>query len=135
MLPASVLTPMLMHLVNAACKCIFEELHLGFRVYAACKSTQLAPDCLCACLVQDHGKTSATASLGMITLWDVEGGLPQIDKYLYSRDNHVVAGKFQMHASCPGPLQAHIRIFVQLAGHNTSLQDPVCKRHPHAMLQ
>ena len=28
----------------------------------------------------------------MITLWDVEGGLPQIDKYLYSRDNHVVAG-------------------------------------------
>ena len=42
--------------------------------------------------IQDHGKTSATASLGMITLWDVEGGLPQIDKYLYSRDNHVVAG-------------------------------------------
>lgn len=43
--------------------------------------------------LQDHGKTSATASLGMITLWDVEGGLPQIDKYLYSRDNHVVAGE------------------------------------------
>ncbi|KAL0029326.1 hypothetical protein WJX79_010455 [Trebouxia sp. C0005] len=41
---------------------------------------------------KDHGKTSATASLGMVTLWDVEGGLPQIDKYLYSRDNHVVAG-------------------------------------------
>lgn len=41
---------------------------------------------------KDHGKTSATASLGLITLWDVEGGLPQIDKYLYSTDNHVVAG-------------------------------------------
>jgi 26S proteasome regulatory subunit N1 len=41
---------------------------------------------------KDHGKTSATASLGLITLWDVEGGLPQIDKYLYSRENHVVAG-------------------------------------------
>lgn len=41
---------------------------------------------------KDHGKTSATASLGMITLWDVEGGLPQIDKYLYSSDNFVVAG-------------------------------------------
>lgn len=38
------------------------------------------------------GKTSATASLGMITLWDVEGGLPQIDKYLYSKDPAVVAG-------------------------------------------
>ncbi len=41
---------------------------------------------------QDHGKTSATASLGLITLWDVEGGLPQIDKYLYSQDPAVVAG-------------------------------------------
>ena len=43
-------------------------------------------------LRQDHGKTSATASLGLITLWDVEGGLPQIDKYLYSQDPAVVAG-------------------------------------------
>ncbi|KXZ55777.1 hypothetical protein GPECTOR_2g1327 [Gonium pectorale] len=41
---------------------------------------------------KDHGKMSATASLGMVTLWDVEGGLPQIDKYLYSTDNYVVAG-------------------------------------------
>lgn len=41
---------------------------------------------------RDHGKTSATASIGMITMWDVEGGLPQIDKYLYSTDNYVVAG-------------------------------------------
>ncbi|GLC40481.1 hypothetical protein PLESTB_000708900 [Pleodorina starrii] len=41
---------------------------------------------------KDHGKISATASLGLVTLWDVEGGLPQIDKYLYSTDNYVVAG-------------------------------------------
>jgi hypothetical protein len=27
---------------------------------------------------KDHGKISATASLGMVTLWDVEGGLPQV---------------------------------------------------------
>ena len=47
--------------------------------------------------LQDHGKASATASLGLITLWDVEGGLPQIDKYLYSRDHHVVAGGLQLH--------------------------------------
>lgn len=53
-------------------------------------------------VLQDAGKTSATASLGLITLWDVEGGLPQIDKYLYSRDNHVVAGNFviQIHFGC-----------------------------------
>ena len=25
-------------------------------------------------------------------LWDVDGGLPLVDKYLYSNDNHVVAG-------------------------------------------
>jgi hypothetical protein len=31
---------------------------------------------------KDHGKTSATASLGLVTLWDVEGGLPQIDKWV-----------------------------------------------------
>ena len=42
---------------------------------------------------REHGKTSATASIGMITMWDVEGGLPQIDKYLYSTDNYVVAGR------------------------------------------
>ncbi|WOL06849.1 26S proteasome non-ATPase regulatory subunit [Canna indica] len=41
---------------------------------------------------KDHGKASATASLGMILLWDVDSGLAQIDKYLHSNDNHVVAG-------------------------------------------
>ncbi|KAK9842343.1 hypothetical protein WJX81_007723 [Elliptochloris bilobata] len=41
---------------------------------------------------KDQGKTAAAASLGLIALWDVEGGLPQIDKFLYSKDPHVVAG-------------------------------------------
>lgn len=41
---------------------------------------------------KDHGKMSATASLGLLTLWDVEGGMPQLDKYLYSSDSFVVAG-------------------------------------------
>ncbi len=41
---------------------------------------------------KDHGKMAAAASLGSILLWDVEGGLPQIDKYLYATDNYVVAG-------------------------------------------
>ena len=35
---------------------------------------------------------SAAASLGAILLWDVETGLTQIDKYLYSTDDHVKAG-------------------------------------------
>lgn len=43
---------------------------------------------------KEYGKTSATASLGMLFQWDVEGGLTQIDKYMYSSDNHVVAGAY-----------------------------------------
>ncbi|KAH7285152.1 hypothetical protein KP509_33G015600 [Ceratopteris richardii] len=41
---------------------------------------------------KDHGKASAAASLGLITLWNVDDGLPHIDKYLYSNDVNVVAG-------------------------------------------
>ena len=32
---------------------------------------------------------SATASLGLILLWDVDGGLTQIDKYLYSSEDFI----------------------------------------------
>jgi 26S proteasome regulatory subunit N1 len=41
---------------------------------------------------KDHGKLSAAASLGLVLLWDVEGGLPQVDRFLYATDPHVVAG-------------------------------------------
>lgn len=41
---------------------------------------------------KDHGKISATASIGLISLWDVDGGLPMIDKYLYSKDTNILAG-------------------------------------------
>ena len=35
---------------------------------------------------------STTASLGLILLWDVDGGLTQIDKYLYSAEDYIKAG-------------------------------------------
>lgn len=41
---------------------------------------------------KDHGMLSASASLGMILLWNVEEGLAQIDKFLYSNDDYVKAG-------------------------------------------
>ncbi|KAL5006869.1 hypothetical protein ScPMuIL_015675 [Solemya velum] len=41
---------------------------------------------------KDHGMLSATASLGLILLWDVDGGLTQIDKYLYSQEDNIKAG-------------------------------------------
>lgn len=41
---------------------------------------------------RDHGKMSAAASLGMVTMWDVDGGLTRLDRYLYIQDNYVVAG-------------------------------------------
>jgi len=39
-----------------------------------------------------QGMLSATASLGMIFLYDVDGGLAEIDKYLYSPEEFVRAG-------------------------------------------
>lgn len=41
---------------------------------------------------KEHGMLATTASLGMILLWDVDGGLQQIDKYLYSSDDYIKAG-------------------------------------------
>ena len=35
---------------------------------------------------------SATASLGLILLWDVDAGLTEIDKYLYSGEDNVKVG-------------------------------------------
>lgn len=38
---------------------------------------------------KERGMFSATASLGLLHLWDVDGGLTPIDKYLYSKDDQV----------------------------------------------
>ncbi len=41
---------------------------------------------------KEHGMMSAAASLGMILLWDVDGGLTQLDKFLYSSEDYIKAG-------------------------------------------
>ncbi|XP_001607384.2 26S proteasome non-ATPase regulatory subunit 2-like [Nasonia vitripennis] len=41
---------------------------------------------------KDHAMLSATASLGLIYLWDVDGGLVPIDKFLYATDDLVKSG-------------------------------------------
>lgn len=41
---------------------------------------------------KEHGMLSATASLGLILLWDVDGGLSPIDKYLYSAEDYIKSG-------------------------------------------
>ena len=41
---------------------------------------------------KEHGKISAVAALGMVMLWDIDGGLPQVDRYLYSPDPQILAG-------------------------------------------
>eukprot|EP00005_Dracoamoeba_jomungandri_P005973 CAMPEP_0174261516 /NCGR_PEP_ID=MMETSP0439-20130205/11469_1 /TAXON_ID=0 /ORGANISM="Stereomyxa ramosa, Strain Chinc5" /LENGTH=866 /DNA_ID=CAMNT_0015345999 /DNA_START=24 /DNA_END=2624 /DNA_ORIENTATION=+ len=41
---------------------------------------------------KEHGMMSAAASLGMILLWDVDGGLSEIDTYLYSQEDMIKAG-------------------------------------------
>ncbi|XP_069693503.1 26S proteasome non-ATPase regulatory subunit 2 [Periplaneta americana] len=41
---------------------------------------------------KEHGMLSATASLGLVLLWDVDGGLTPIDKYLYSAEDYIKSG-------------------------------------------
>ncbi|XP_076636023.1 26S proteasome non-ATPase regulatory subunit 2 [Colletes latitarsis] len=41
---------------------------------------------------KDHGMLSATASLGLIHMWDVDGGLVPIDKYLYTGEDFIKSG-------------------------------------------
>ena len=41
------------------------------------------------CLPVLQGMMSATASLGLILLWDVDAGLSQIDKYLYATEDFI----------------------------------------------
>jgi len=41
---------------------------------------------------KEHGMMSAAASLGMILQWDVDGGLTQIDKFLYANEDYIKAG-------------------------------------------
>ena len=43
------------------------------------------------------GMMSAAASLGLILLWDVEGGLSEIDKFLYASEDHI---KVNVHCTC-----------------------------------
>lgn len=43
---------------------------------------------------KEHGMMSAAASLGMIMLWDVAGGLAEIDKYMYADQDYVRAGAY-----------------------------------------
>ena len=47
---------------------------------------------------KEHGMMSATASIGLVLLWDVDGGLTQIDKYLYSPEDYI---KGQLISKCP----------------------------------
>ncbi|KAJ8936002.1 hypothetical protein NQ318_009682, partial [Aromia moschata] len=41
---------------------------------------------------KEHGMLSATAALGLLHLWDVDGGLTPIDKYLYTTDDYIKSG-------------------------------------------
>uniref|UniRef100_A0A6T6B035 26S proteasome non-ATPase regulatory subunit 2 homolog n=1 Tax=Compsopogon caeruleus TaxID=31354 RepID=A0A6T6B035_9RHOD len=41
---------------------------------------------------KDHGMMSAAASIGMLHLWDVDGGLCRLDKHTYASEDYVRAG-------------------------------------------
>jgi 26S proteasome regulatory subunit N1 len=54
---------------------------------------------------KDNAMLSATASLGLLLLWDVENGLSQIDKYLYNNEEFIKAGALL----AIGMITAHVR--------------------------
>ncbi|KAK5660313.1 hypothetical protein OQA88_12853 [Cercophora sp. LCS_1] len=41
---------------------------------------------------KDEGMTSTMASMGLLNLWDIEGGLGAIDKFLYGVEDEILAG-------------------------------------------
>jgi 26S proteasome regulatory subunit N1 len=41
---------------------------------------------------KEHGMMAATASLGMVLMWDVDEGLNQLDKYFHHADDFIKAG-------------------------------------------
>lgn len=41
---------------------------------------------------KDHGMMSAAASLGTLLLWNIDDGLTQIDKFMYSSEEYIKAG-------------------------------------------
>jgi 26S proteasome regulatory subunit N1 len=43
---------------------------------------------------KEGGMQAAAASLGMVLLWDIDEGLSQIDKYMESGDDWIVAGSY-----------------------------------------
>jgi hypothetical protein len=51
---------------------------------------------------------SAAASLGMILLWDVDGGLTQIDKYLYSSEDYIKVSLGKAYSS--GTFSSHVLV-------------------------
>lgn len=57
-----------------------------------CQDKLMVPDSEWLYKNRHHGMMSAAASLGSILLWNVEEGLTQIDKYLYSSEEYVKAG-------------------------------------------
>ena len=46
---------------------------------------------------------STTASLGLILLWDVDAGLTQIDKYLYSTEDYIKVQSYVISMPSLGP--------------------------------
>lgn len=43
---------------------------------------------------KEDGMEAAAASLGMILLWDIEEGISQLDKYMESGDDWIIAGSY-----------------------------------------
>ena len=61
------------------CLCVCVCVHVCFLLLLLCCRPNSSP----------AGMLSATASLGLILLWDVDAGLTEIDKFLYANDDNI----------------------------------------------
>jgi len=74
---------------------------------------------------KERGMMSAAASMGMLLLWDLDGGLTQIDKYMLSDNDYIKAGAFMaigiVNSQVRDPNEPSLALLSDYVNHNTTL--------------
>jgi 26S proteasome regulatory subunit N1 len=74
-----------------------------------------------------HGMMSATASLGMLMLWDVESGFSSVDRYSFSAQSHIKAGAALAHGMLSSGITSDMDAAQALLSEHLESKDPDMK--------
>ena len=74
-----------------------------------------------------HGMLSATASLGMLMLWDVESGFSSVDRYSFSTQTHIKAGAALAHGILSSGITSEMDAAQALLSEHLESKDPDMK--------